>query len=205
MGMSAPRSPDRAETVFKRLGSLPVACAVSTAINGLYILLVGIGNVTDYGTNFAFVQHVLAMDTTNFGAAQGTALDTDVMWRAINSPVLQTAAYVAIIIWECATAAVLLVATGQWLRALRSNSFDMPRRWSSIGLTMIVILFMGGFIAIGGEWFQMWRSTEWNGIDAAFRSAVLALFGLVMVHLPSSACDTAAVPTTQEMTARDQV
>ena len=31
---------------------------------GLYALLVVFGNITDYGSNFAFVQHVLSMDTT---------------------------------------------------------------------------------------------------------------------------------------------
>jgi predicted small integral membrane protein len=50
---------------------------------------------------------------------------------------------------------------------------------------MIVVLFMGGFITIGGEWFQMWRSVEWNGLEPAFRNSVLAIFGLVLVHLPS--------------------
>jgi predicted small integral membrane protein len=50
---------------------------------------------------------------------------------------------------------------------------------------MIVVLFMGGFITIGGEWFQMWRSVEWNGLEPAFRNSVLAILGLVLVHLPS--------------------
>jgi predicted small integral membrane protein len=36
-----------------------------------------------------------------------------------------------------------------------------------------------------GEWFQMWRSVEWNGLEPAFRNSVLAIFGLVLVHLPS--------------------
>lgn len=174
-----------AETGPRSLGTLPFACAVITAINGLYILLVSFGNITDFGTNLEFVQHVLAMDTTNFGAEPGTALDPDVMWRAITSSGLQTAAYVAIIIWESATALVLSYATLLWARSWRSRSFAAPRRVATVGLLMLVILFMAGFIAIGGEWFQMWRSTDWNGIDAAFRNAVLALLGLILIHLPS--------------------
>lgn len=167
------------------LGGLPVACGVVTALNGLYVLLAAIGNLTDYDTNLAFVQHVLAMDTTNFGAAPGTELDPGVMWRAVTAPGLQTAAYLLIIIWECLTAAVLLFATVLWIRAIRSRHYAAPRRWSSLGLLMIVVLFMGGFIAIGGEWFQMWRSFDWNGLDPAFRNAVLALLGLVLLHLPA--------------------
>src|SRR3546814_12098225 len=61
--------------------------------------LAGFGNVTDYGSNQAFVQHVLAMDTT----FQSPAL----MWRAITDPALQTAAYLAIIAAEIAGAVLL--------------------------------------------------------------------------------------------------
>jgi hypothetical protein len=53
---------------YRAVGTLPVVCAVLVALNGLYVLLVAFGNITDYSANAAFVQHVLAMDTTNFGA-----------------------------------------------------------------------------------------------------------------------------------------
>jgi predicted small integral membrane protein len=33
----------------------------------------------------------------------------------------------------------------------------------------------------------MWRSSDWNGSEAAFRSAVVALFALIVVHLPGAA------------------
>ena len=65
--------------------ALPFACTAVTAINGLYTLLVAFGSITDFGTNLQFVRHVIAMDTTNFGAEPGTALDPDVMWRAIGA------------------------------------------------------------------------------------------------------------------------
>jgi predicted small integral membrane protein len=60
------------------------------------------------------------------------------------------------------------------------------RALATIGLTMIVVLFVGGFLAVGGEWFQMWRSSDWNGSEAAFRSAVIALFALLVIHLPGA-------------------
>jgi predicted small integral membrane protein len=47
---------------------------------------------------------------------------------------------------------------------------------------MIIVLFFGGFIAAGGEWFQMWRSTAWNGLEPAFRNSVLAALTLVLIH-----------------------
>ena len=167
------------------LGTLPVACTVIVAINGLYIFLVALGNITDFDTNQAFVQHVLAMDTINFGAGEGVDIDQDVAWRAIESPLIQNIAYIGVIIWETLTAVVLLASVWLWLRAAKTRSFDAPRRLATIGLLMILILFMGGFITVGGEWFQMWRSVEWNGLEPAFRNSVLAAFGLVLIHLPS--------------------
>ena len=167
------------------LGTLPVACTVMVGINALYMLLVAFGNITDYGTNFDFVSHVLSMDTTNFGAPAGEGLDSDVMWRAIEADWVHHLAYIGVIIWESAAAIVLLCSLWAWLRASRTRSFDLARRLGTIGLAMILVLFMGGFIAIGGEWFQMWRSTSWNGLEPAFRNSVLAAFGIVLMHLPS--------------------
>ena len=165
------------------LGSLPVAVAVLVAANALYILLVAVGNITDYGTNFAFVQHVLSMDTTNFGATPGADLDPDVMRRSITDPTVWNIAYIGVIVWESLAAVVLVVAAVAWLRAfLTGGTFDQARALSSIGLVMIIVLFFGGFIAAGGEWFQMWRSTAWNGLEPAFRNSVLAALTLVLIH-----------------------
>ena len=170
------------------LGTLPVAAMVLVGLNGLYLLIVAFGNVTDFGTNQAFVQHVLSMDTTNFGKPQGTDLDPDVMWRAITSPRIQIVAYVALIAWEILAALVLLTAVVFWIRE-RGRGYRIARRLSSIGLLMLLLLFFGGFIVVGGEWFQMWTSTAWNGEDPAFRNSVLALLTLVVIHLPSRAWD----------------
>jgi predicted small integral membrane protein len=177
-------SPASATSGLLRLGSLPIAAAVLVALNGLYIALVAFGNITDFGTNQAFVRHVLTMDTTNFGAEPGTNLDPDVMWRAITNETLQDIAYVAIIAWETLTALVLIAAVIFWARE-RGRGYRSARALSTLGLLMLTLLFLGGFIAIGGEWFQMWKSDAWNGLDPAFRNAVLALLALVLLHIPS--------------------
>lgn len=175
--------------LFARIGSLPFVVAVLVGINALYILLVAFGNITDFGTNQAFVEHVLSMDTTNFGAPPGTELDSDVTWRSIGNSTLQNAAYVGIIVWETLAGLILAFAVVIWIRD-RSEGFATARAISSAGLLMLVVLFFGGFITIGGEGFQMWRSTDWNGLDPAFRNAVLALFTLVLLHLPSPSWTT---------------
>jgi predicted small integral membrane protein len=182
--MTHPTIPEPSSPRWMAIGTLPVAAALLVALNGLYILLVAIGNIVDFETNQAFVQHVLAMDTTNFGADPGTGLDDDVMGRAITNGTLQDVAYIGIIAWESATALVLIGAVVCWIRE-RGRGFRASRALSTIGLMMLVLLFFAGFIAIGGEWFQMWRSSDWNGLDPAFNNSVLAILALVLVHLPS--------------------
>ena len=170
------------------LGALPAAVAVLVAANALYMLLVALGNITDYDTNFAFVQHVLSMDTTNFGGTPGSNLDPDVMWRSLTGPTVWNVAYIGLIVWESLAAVVLVLACAAWLRAFfKGGTFDRARALSSVGLLMIIVLFVGGFITVGGEWFQMWRSTAWNGLDPAFRNSVLAAVTLVLIHTQASA------------------
>lgn len=133
--------------------------------------LVAFGNITDFGTNQQFVRHVLAMDTT--------FKDDDLMWRAVTDKALQDTAYVLIIVWETAAALVLLAATWLWVRR------DTPRArtLSTYGLLMVMLLFGAGFIAVGGEWFAMWQSKTWNGLDAAIRVFTLSGVVLLVVQL----------------------
>lgn len=184
--MTTIRTPERPPTArlgdaLVGLGTSSFAVGLLVALNGLYIALVALGNITDFGANQTLVQHVLAMDTTNFGAPPGTGLDPRVMWRAITDPALQNAAYVGVIAWETLTAVVLGAATVRWVRD-RGPS-QAAHALSTVGLLMIIALFFGGFIVIGGEWFQMWRSTAWNGLDPAFRNTVLAMITLVLLNL----------------------
>jgi predicted small integral membrane protein len=159
-------------TLLQRTGGLRAVVAALAAITAVQMLLIVIGNVTDYDTNHQFVQHVLAMDTT--------FKSPNMMWRAITSPALVTIAYLAIIVWEAVCAAVLVAATVAWVR----GRVPTARRLSSVGWLMWVLLFGGGFLAIGGEYFQMWQSQDWNGLDAAMRNLLVAAVGLILNHLP---------------------
>ncbi|MGP4044122.1 DUF2165 domain-containing protein [Streptomyces sp. 2A115] len=152
--------------------ALPITATLLTGTVALYITLVAFGNITDFGTNQQFVQHVLAMDTT--------FKDDDLMWRAVESKGLQDAAYIAIIAWETIAALILIWATFQWFR----RDHLRARRTSTVGLLMLMLLFGAGFIAIGGEWFAMWQSSDWNGLDAAMRVFLLSGVVLVVIHLP---------------------
>jgi predicted small integral membrane protein len=139
----------------------------------LWLALVAFGNITDYGSNLVFVQHVLAMDSI--------FPDAGIHYRAIHSPLLQHAAYVLIIAAE--TLAAALCGFGAWRlwRARRAPAalFHRAKRLAVTGLTLGLLLWLGGFMAIGGEWFGMWMSTQWNGLASAFRFVVVLLLALI--------------------------
>ncbi|MGW0209266.1 DUF2165 domain-containing protein [Streptomyces sp. NPDC003233] len=157
---------------------LGLAAGVLTGILALYIALVALGNITDFGTNQQFVRHVLAMDTTFH--------DKNLMWRAITGTGLQDTAYVLIIAWETVAALVLIRGTYLWARR---KDDDLARRWSTYGLLMLLLLFGAGFIAIGGEWFSMWQSKTWNGLEAATRVFLLTGVALIVNQLPARRVD----------------
>jgi predicted small integral membrane protein len=132
------------------------------------------GNLTDYGSNWAFVQHVLAMDTI--------FADSTLRWRAITDPTLQTLAYWSIIAWQIATAAVLLAATVRLALAVSDAArFPSAKPLAAIGLIMALLLYGLGFTVVGGEWFAMWQSHQWNGLDSANR--FITLTGIVLIVL----------------------
>lgn len=160
--------------------------AVLAAVTAVQMALVAFGNITDYETNHQFVVHVFAMDTT--------FQSPNMMWRAVTNPTLVTVAYVAIIVWETIAALVLVAATVAWVRAFGGRGpVATARRLSSIGWLMWVVLFGGGFIAIGGEWFQMWQSQDWNGLDAALQNLLIAGIALILNHLPAAEAEVVAV------------
>jgi predicted small integral membrane protein len=142
---------------------------------GLFSLLVGADNVIDYGTNYAFVQHVMSMDTV-FPSSTLT-------WRAITSPALHHAAYALIIAAEIVTGVLCLL--GAWrlweARGAPATRFNAAKDVAIAGLVFGVALWFFGFMTVGGEWFQMWQSQTWNGQEAAFR--FIGCIGLVLIFL----------------------
>jgi predicted small integral membrane protein len=146
--------------------------AVLAAVAG-WVSLVAFGNLTDYGSNWPFVQHVLAMDTI--------FPDAHIRYRAIHAVWLQRAAYALIIAVELLAAVLCWLGMWRLWRARRASAgvFQRSKRMAVLGLAVGVLLWLGGFVAIGGEWFGMWMSSQWNGIESAFRFAIVLLAMLV--------------------------
>jgi len=150
------------------------SCKIAlVAAIALFFTLVALGNLTDYGSNWQFVQHVLSMDTT--------FPDSDLRWRAITSPEIQTAGYWLIIATQLAVTGLLWFGCWRLAAALPGPDFAGAKGFAVIGLTLGLLLYMTGFATIGGEWFAMWQSAVWNGQQKAFE--FIGMIGLVLVVL----------------------
>ena len=143
-----------------------------------FCLLVTFNNLTDYGTNYLFVQHVLRMDTTFSGNA--------LMYRSITHPVLVQVAYGAIIAAQAAVGLLFLAGSIRlWqMRAAPAVLFNQAKGLFVAGCLLAFLVWFFGFMVIAGEWFAMWQSATWNGQDAAFRFYVTVLAVLIFVNQP---------------------
>lgn len=148
-----------------------------------YTLIV-LDNLTDFDVNYQFVRHVLAMDSTfSFSHLHG---------RAIGSPSIHLAFYVSIIAWEAISAVLLWWGALNLLRALRrpAAAFNSAKRIPILALTVSLLMWLFAFLTVGGEWFEMWQSSAWNGQQEAFRT--LAVCGIILLILLQP--DTEAQP-----------
>ncbi|MBV8113790.1 MAG: DUF2165 domain-containing protein, partial [Silvibacterium sp.] len=102
--------------------TLRVAKVLLVAAVAFFYTLVVFNNLTDYGSNYQFVHHVLLMDST-FPGNHG-------MWRSIHVFGLQTAFYGGIIAWEALTMALTWVGVFKLARAVRgpASEFKAAKR-----------------------------------------------------------------------------
>lgn len=159
--------------MITRLSKIVLVAAIA-----LFASLVAFGNITDYGTNFAFVQHVLSMDTIFPNAT--------IKYRAVTSPTLHHLAYASIIAAEAATAVLCWIGAFRMLGSIRNDArgFNASKAWAIGGLTLGFLVWQVGFMSVGGEWFGMWMSDSWNGAPDAFRFFMTIIAVLIFVSLP---------------------
>jgi predicted small integral membrane protein len=165
----------RASMIAIRIAKIVMIAAIT-----LFATLAAFGNLTDYWTNFAFVQHVLSMDTI--------FPNSEIGYRAITSPVLHHLAYAAIIAAEIATAVLCWIGAVTLLRRLYADAetFQRGKTYAVFGLVLGFLLWQVGFMTIVGEWFGMWQSQAWNGVPSAFRIVVVIAAVLIFVALRDS-------------------
>lgn len=156
-----------------RLSKSLFVCAIA-----LFASMVAFGNISDYGTNFQFVRHVFLMDTI--------FPDATITYRAIHSPLIHQMGYIAIITLETLTAILCWVGGISLLRNLRCSAavFKARKNFAVAGLTLGFLTWQVSFMSIGGEWFGMWMSKQWNGVPDAFRFFIAIAVVLIYLVLP---------------------
>ena len=154
-----------------------------------FATLVAFGNITDYATNFAFVHHVFLMDTTFPG--------NGIMYRAIETEWVHHAGYIGIITLETLTAVLCWVGACKLLAARRAGNaqFRAAKSWAIAGLTLGFLTWQVAFMSVGGEWFGMWMSKQWNGVPDAFRFFITLLLVLVYLTMENDAIDVIDEPS----------
>ena len=159
--------------IITRLSKTALVAAIA-----FFASLVAFGNITDYGTNFAFVMHVFAMDTI--------FPDATIKYRAIESPFIQNLGYILIIAAETLTAILCWVGAFVMLRQRKAgaDAFNRSKALAIAGLTLGFLVWQVGFMSVGGEWFGMWMSKTWNGVPDAFRFFITIICVLIYVVLP---------------------
>jgi predicted small integral membrane protein len=148
-----------------------------------FCLLVAFDNLTDYGTNYLFVQHVMSMDTTFPGNA--------LMYRSITSPVLWQIFYALIIAAEGITGILFLAGAIRLIQARNAPApiFNEAKGLVIAAATLAFLVWFFGFMVVAGEWFAMWQSQTWNGQEPAFRFYMAVLGVLIFVALPDNDLD----------------
>lgn len=143
----------------------------------IFLVLVVFNNLTDYGSNYAFVESVLSMNDT-FEGNKG-------LWRAIRSPFMHHFFYWTIILWEAS--AMVLLGWGTlklWQkRKSAAASFNKAKNLALAGLTLSLLQWYIAFLAVGAEWFLMWQSQTFNGQGAAHRMFVVMGISLIFLAL----------------------
>lgn len=147
---------------------------------GLYVLIVAVGNLTDYNSNLIFVKGVLSMSTT----FEGNSL----MWRAIESDLLHHLIYILIITAEIIITILCMLGTYNMAKNLKGDNelFHQSKKYGIIALLIGFSLWFFGFQIVAGEWFAMWQSDVFNALDSAFRITSYIMGSLIILFLKES-------------------
>lgn len=150
---------------------------ISVGSLGLMSMLIFLGNTTDYNSNYQFVEHVMKMDTV--------FPNSRLLYRSIQQPWVYHTAYIFLIALELIIALLCIHGSRQMFIKRREPAavFFEAKHRVVMGLGLGILLWFTGFEVIGGEWFAMWQSNTWNGLDSANRIILFKMLTLILLYL----------------------
>ena len=143
----------------------------------LMSFLIFIGNTTNYYANYYFVEHVMKMDTI--------FPNSELQYRSIHQPWIYHVGYVVIILLELAMAWFCIQGSREMFVKRREPAavFYEAKRRAVIGLGIGILIWFTGFEVVGGEWFAMWQSSTWNGLESANRIILFEMLVLILLFM----------------------
>lgn len=139
--------------------------------------LVGVWqNFADWGNTTGAVASVTSMAAFKGGADQ---------WRATTSPAVVLAGAAFIVLFKLATVGFCLAGAGRMAarRGGDSHAFQVAKTTALTGCAIAVFGLFTGWIVIGEQWFEFWRSDalrEAAGGSALRYGAFIALIALLV-------------------------
>ncbi len=103
-------------------------------------------------------------------------------WRSVHNVFFHHLSFVLIILWESAVAVLLATGAIKMINTFKAaaTEFKKAKVYAAYGFALGVLLWFTVFIAIGGEWFLMWQSKNWNAQNTAF--LLTCCFLLFLLH-----------------------
>lgn len=149
----------------------------SLFMTGLFGGLVFLGNLMDYDSNFAFVKHVLSMDTVFESNAT--------KWKAITNPFVHHLVYWVLILAEGIFAAVAMLGVLKMFQNLKASgkAFASSKVFAYYAVFLALCIWFFGFVIVGSEWFGMWQSESWNGKETAMNISLVMLATGILLSL----------------------
>ena len=153
-----------------------IAKVLLVLLIGLFSLLVGVDNIIDYGTNYAFVaaRHVDGHRFPQLDAEVARHHQPGAAPRGLRRHHRRRIAHRRAL-------PPRRPAAVERARCTSRAEFNAAKAVAVAGLVLGFALWFFGFMAVGGEWFQMWQSQTWNGQEAAFR--FIGCIGFVLIFL----------------------
>lgn len=149
---------------------------------GLFMALAALNNILTWGGAFS-ADGAVAMTI----GMQETGQHPNLMWRAIDSPIIIAFGAIVIILVEILAGVLALWgALNMWkARASSAAEFHQSKARGLLGLSVMAVLYLLGFQAIAGEWFMVWQ-TPAPTINAAFINLAMAVLVMLWVNTKDS-------------------
>ena len=157
---------------------LKIVLVVFVGLQGWFYVA---GNLANWDSGWGAVGYVLGME--------GHEIYGRHIFPPITNPALVTIAFLGIIFGEFLVGALSL--TGAWhlwrARHGDADAFNSAKTFAILGAGMGMVVWLGGFVVVGGGLFQMWQTQVGTGsFEGAFIYGATSALVLLFVNNPDS-------------------